>query len=309
MPADMRITAAELEALSGLPYPAQVLYLTALRPHMDYASGTVGIRRRVSWQSLGEALYVEPHQGLKGSGAPSKEQVRRYAGWLERAGLVSMESAGLRLVFRCLMAQTDDSAQKKPDTIPTQSRHPHPDTPEPAPLGESGEEADTIPHTPENPKADTPPGSGIRSPRSPSGAGARSSEHASESAGSVAALGGAKVVIEELSRTGRWGLQRLQSTRVVRMAASLAGEGVTPGDVQTAIAAVDARGMSDYGPEYLAGPIRDAMQTRQQEQSNAGSGSVGRAGGGGAGARRRSQSDEREDYLDEIAELERRGEL
>ena len=39
----------EDDALQGLPWLAQLLYLPGLRPYMDYASGVVGVERVVSY--------------------------------------------------------------------------------------------------------------------------------------------------------------------------------------------------------------------------------------------------------------------
>jgi len=53
---------------------------------VDYKTGLVGIRRGVSYQSLKEALYIEPHPGIQ-SGSPGKDQLRRALNGLEKAGL------------------------------------------------------------------------------------------------------------------------------------------------------------------------------------------------------------------------------
>ncbi|WP_262337374.1 hypothetical protein [Legionella genomosp. 1] len=67
------INPQELSALAGLPYVQQVAYLTGIRPYMDRKTLIVGgVKRRISYQSLSEALYVEPHQGITNSGSPSR---------------------------------------------------------------------------------------------------------------------------------------------------------------------------------------------------------------------------------------------
>lgn len=113
------VNTEELSALSGLPYIQQVTYLLGIRPYMDRKTFMVGIKRRISHQSLSEALYVEPHQGLK-SGSPSRQQVRRILKSLERAGLIQIKSSEMHLILKCLLANSDFSVQNKPDTKPTQ---------------------------------------------------------------------------------------------------------------------------------------------------------------------------------------------
>lgn len=166
----IKLNDAELEALAGLPSLALRIYVLGIRPHMDYSTGLVGQKRRVSWQSLREAGYVEPHQGLTGTGTPSKMQVRRAVEWLIRTGLLVERTQGKRLVFYCPLAHADSSTQEKPDTNPTQTRHSqpdtHPDTPETPSHGTSagqlGTDPDTNPAYPEKAKPDIPPVSGIR---------------------------------------------------------------------------------------------------------------------------------------------------
>lgn len=103
----------EDEALQGLPWLAQLLYLRGLRPYMDYASGVVGVKRGVSYQGLGETLYREPGQGKTEYGSPSLKAVRYGLSLLERAGLLVKLPADHRLIFQLTLADRDDSAQKK----------------------------------------------------------------------------------------------------------------------------------------------------------------------------------------------------
>ena len=72
---DYRINQQERAALKGIPHLPRLLYLEGIRPYMDYGTGIVGIKRGISYQSLGEELYVEPHVGYA-SGSPSKQQLR-----------------------------------------------------------------------------------------------------------------------------------------------------------------------------------------------------------------------------------------
>ena len=108
----------ELSALAGLPHIQQLTYLIGIRPHMDRKTCIVGIKRKISYQSLSETLYVEPHQGIQ-SGSPSKQQLRRVINGLEQAGLVQIQSTSKNLILKCLLADTDNSAQNKPNTKPT----------------------------------------------------------------------------------------------------------------------------------------------------------------------------------------------
>ncbi|SUQ35601.1 Uncharacterised protein [Legionella maceachernii] len=117
----------ELSALIGLPYIQQSAYLLGIRPYMDRETFLVGVKRRISYQSLSEILYVEPHQGFEYSGSPSRQQLRRIIYALERAGLVEIQSFGKQLILKCLLANSDLSAQNKPDTKPDTSTQHKPD--------------------------------------------------------------------------------------------------------------------------------------------------------------------------------------
>lgn len=115
------INSQELSALAGLPYVQQVAYLMGIRPYMDRKTFIVGgAKRRISYQSLSETLYVEPHQGITNSGSPSRQQLRRIVKGLERAGLIEIQSADMHLIVKCLLANADTPNQNKPDTNPTQ---------------------------------------------------------------------------------------------------------------------------------------------------------------------------------------------
>lgn len=144
----------ELEALQGLPMMQVCLYVMGIRPRMDFATGSVGIKRRISWQALSEALYIEPHPGIK-SGSPDKSAIRRAAEGLERAGLIRNLSQRRKddrqLIFDCVLANTDKNTPKKADTKPTHQA----DTLEPAPVLASEPSADT----PKKAKADKHPAS------------------------------------------------------------------------------------------------------------------------------------------------------
>ena len=108
----------ERSALSGLPYLQQLTYIQGLKPYVDYQTKIIGIKRGVSYQSLSEALYVEPHQGYVQSGSPSKDQIRRALKALEKAGLIEIQSLEKQLIFKCLLLDRDNSVQNKLATNP-----------------------------------------------------------------------------------------------------------------------------------------------------------------------------------------------
>ena len=110
-----QINEDEREALRGLPMLAREIYVFGLRPFMDYASGVVGVKRGVSWKSIAEELYVEPHQGIKG-GEPTEKELRRALTWLQKVGLLGPNQADRRLVFELLLASRDQSVRKKVGT-------------------------------------------------------------------------------------------------------------------------------------------------------------------------------------------------
>ncbi|EMP5642189.1 TPA: hypothetical protein SL660_002211 [Pseudomonas aeruginosa] len=110
-----QINDEEREALRGLPMLAREIYVFALRPFMDFATGVVGERRGISWKSIAEELYVEPHQGIKG-GEPSEKELRRALVWLQKVGLVGPNLAERRLIFELPKASRDQSVRKKVGT-------------------------------------------------------------------------------------------------------------------------------------------------------------------------------------------------
>ena len=109
----------ELNALCGLPHMQQLAYLRGIRPYMDVMTGLVGIKRGISYQSIAEQLYVEPHQGFK-TETCSRMQVRRSLSALERAGLIISQSQPLKLILKCELATRGFSVQNKVDPKQTQ---------------------------------------------------------------------------------------------------------------------------------------------------------------------------------------------
>lgn len=112
------INTHELSALSGLSHIQQLAYLIGIRPYMDRKTFIVGIKRKISYQSLSEALYVEPHKGIQ-SGSPSKAQMRRVVKTLERAGLVQIQSTCENLILKCGLVDANSSVQNKAVTKPS----------------------------------------------------------------------------------------------------------------------------------------------------------------------------------------------
>ncbi|WP_058502978.1 hypothetical protein [Legionella israelensis] len=109
---DFVINGEELAAMSGLPHIQQLAYLRGIRPYMDIKTGITGIKRRISYQSISEQLYIEPHQGIK-SQSFSRDQVRRAVSGLERAGMIEVQSDGMQLILKCPLASKYYSVQNK----------------------------------------------------------------------------------------------------------------------------------------------------------------------------------------------------
>lgn len=126
--AAIRLSERELGALHGLPFPAVCLYVLAIRPRMDYATGIVGQRPRLSYQALSEWCRVESRQGVSEERL-SRHQLSRLLQHLERAGLIRRRpgrSAGDNLVFRCLLADRDLSVRKNPAQVSEQGHAQNP---------------------------------------------------------------------------------------------------------------------------------------------------------------------------------------
>ena len=107
----------ERDALRGLSHLQRCVYLLGLRPFMDVATGLVGThKRRISYQSLAEEMYVDPIPGVRGSGSPSKTQLRRAMMALAKAGLITVESTRTQLIIRCILALTVACGKNKADS-------------------------------------------------------------------------------------------------------------------------------------------------------------------------------------------------
>ncbi|GAN31467.1 hypothetical protein lpymt_03087 [Legionella pneumophila] len=151
---DFMVNGEELAALYGLPHAQQLTYLRGIRPYMDVKTGVVGLKRRISLQSLAEELYIQPHQGVKAE-KYSRAQARRALAALERVGLITLQSEDLQLIVKCNLATLGYFTQNKPITNPSQKADTFGST---QPLENKGfyEGLAKKPVTAEPPKADTP---------------------------------------------------------------------------------------------------------------------------------------------------------
>lgn len=113
---DMVINHKELDALYGLPHAQQLIYLRGIRPYMDVKTQLVGIKRGISYHSLAEQIYVEPHPGIK-SETFSRMQVRRALASLVRSGLLSVQSEDMQLILKCELASTPYSGLYEKNTL------------------------------------------------------------------------------------------------------------------------------------------------------------------------------------------------
>lgn len=76
-------------------------------------------KRRISYQSISEQLYVEPHQGIKAQSF-SRDQIRRAVSGLARIGLITVQSADMHLILKCELATQGYAVQNKPAINPPQ---------------------------------------------------------------------------------------------------------------------------------------------------------------------------------------------
>lgn len=138
------LTDQELDALQGRDYVLTVLYMY-LKKYMDYSTGMVGRQRRISYQSISEALYIEPRAGVKG-GSPHISAIRRMIDQLLNSGII--RKGNDPLVFKLPLAQVENYAQNKADRKST----PQADTDK----ANTGFDSSTKADRPKKVKADTP---------------------------------------------------------------------------------------------------------------------------------------------------------
>lgn len=123
------VTTYELDALSEIPLMQRVVYLMGIRPYMDRKTFMVGIKRKISYQSLRETLYVAPIKGVK-TGCPSHQQMKRVIKSLERQGIIEIRSTTKNLIVKCLLAnpyeltgfENESHPEKSPSTQVEQSK-------------------------------------------------------------------------------------------------------------------------------------------------------------------------------------------
>jgi hypothetical protein len=120
----------ELQALEGLPHLHRCLYIFGIRRYMDYSTGITGIKRKISYKSLSEEVYINPHQGMTDTKTKSIAQLKRAVKFLEKAGLIAVHSIVTKtekqLILKCILASWDKSVQNKPVPNPYQSPVPKP---------------------------------------------------------------------------------------------------------------------------------------------------------------------------------------
>lgn len=116
---DFLLNQKELAALDGLPHIQQLAYLRGIRPYMDVKTGVVGVKRRISHQSISEQLYIEPRPGIK-SQSFSRDQIRRAVAGLARAGIVVVHSEDMHLILKCELASLGYFVQNKAAINPPQ---------------------------------------------------------------------------------------------------------------------------------------------------------------------------------------------
>lgn len=112
------LSTEELAVLYGSTHIQQLAYLRGIRPYMDIQTRIVGKKRKISYQSIAEQLYIEPHPGIKATSF-SRAQIRRAIAGLERIGLVEVESEEYQLILKCPLATRHYSVQNKAVTNPS----------------------------------------------------------------------------------------------------------------------------------------------------------------------------------------------
>ncbi|MCW8469767.1 glutamate--cysteine ligase [Fluoribacter gormanii] len=124
------VTTYELDALSEIPLMQRVVYLMGIRPYMDRKTFLVGIKRKISYQSLRETLYVAPIKGVK-TGCPSHQQMKRVIKSLARQGIIEIRSTTKNLIVKCLLANPyepvgieNESHPKKSPSIQIEKNQP-----------------------------------------------------------------------------------------------------------------------------------------------------------------------------------------
>lgn len=151
--AAIKLNQAELDALSGLSHAAFRLYVAAIRPRMDFATGLVGKRVGISWQALREWMYVEARPGVKAV-THTESMVRRLVKQLVKHGLLREIGDRFRIAFACPLAEKGSFAPKKADRGST--------APQNAGNANADKGSEAVVETAETSKADTHLTTGIK---------------------------------------------------------------------------------------------------------------------------------------------------
>ncbi|MBK1725700.1 hypothetical protein [Halorhodospira neutriphila] len=142
----IKLNEEELEALqsSHVSHEAKLLYITVIRPAMDYGTGIAGRKRTLSYQQIREALeYLPPHGSKRREQRYTREQARGVIRELERAGWIEWHRTSRRgLVFRCRLASWDQCGSSRTNTGPTRDEHRRTNTTEEADNPSAGSDLD-----------------------------------------------------------------------------------------------------------------------------------------------------------------------
>ncbi|HAT8858131.1 TPA: Vir protein [Legionella pneumophila subsp. pneumophila] len=114
------VTTYELDALREIPLIQRVVYLMGIRPYMDRKTFMVGIKRKISYQSLRETLYVAPIKGVK-TGCPSHQQMKCVIKSLARQGVIEIRSTTKNLIVKCLLANPYEPVEIESESQPKNS--------------------------------------------------------------------------------------------------------------------------------------------------------------------------------------------
>lgn len=144
---------------SELSHPARLLYVLGIRPHMDFATGIAGKRRRISYQGLHEVLEFVPEPGSQRERQDySRKMLIRLIDELERHGLVRRLPNDFRAIFlECPVADREDASKNRMGTGRAVSTGSSMGTPEPNNDAGFGEGMGTSMGTSEEGRMGTPP--------------------------------------------------------------------------------------------------------------------------------------------------------
>lgn len=243
----------EEDALSYLPWEAQVLYLRGLRRFMDYQTGVVGVKRRVSYQGFSELLEVQPERGSKRAPVSrTKSQLRALLLLLGRAGLIARVPGYEKgLVFRCCLATLDKSAQMRNNTGTTHEQHTSNNTAKSNNSAASERMNDTGTTHEQHSMNNTHQESGIRN-KAISRASANTARARVDDP-LFAVLADFTINEQPLFSDGQ-----LSTDKVKSMLSAWRALRVTPADVSFVLQEVVGRNIDGgFGPVFLDGPMRD----------------------------------------------------